>query len=56
MAGADRPSKGEVLDVVGEDSGAILRSLVFILGAMENRLLVSFMILKIIKVFHPFVC
>lgn len=42
MAAADRPSKGEVLDAVGEDGEGQKKSFDVYLGAMGSQLLVSF--------------
>lgn len=56
MAEADRPSRGEVLDAVGEDGEGQNKIFDVYLGAMGSQLFVSFRQLRQQKVFHPFVC
>ena len=41
MAGTDRSSKGEVLDVVGENGGDLIKNFGVYLGAMGSHLFVS---------------
>lgn len=46
MAGTDRSSKGEVLDVVGGNGGDLTKNFGVYLGAMGSHLFVSFRHLK----------